>query len=303
MTTNTKRVIYFAFTDFYRNKGISIAAIFVLTVTTLLITGIFFVHGMSNYLIDQIQNKIDIAAYFKADTQEEDILNVKNELLQEAEDVKKIQYISREDALENFIAKHGDSDVFSRALSEVGDNPFLPSLNITTGTTAQYEEISQILNQEKFNNLIEKVDFSEKKGTIEKVFSVTSSINRFGLGVAIILILFAMLVVFNTMKLVIDSSKDEINTMRIVGASNWLVRVPFIIEGGIFGGISFFLSFLVTILLVYLLHSGLAIMIPGFSLFGYFMNNLWLVILIQIGFGVGLGVISSYIVVRKYLKV
>ena len=205
--------------------------------------------------------------------------------------------------MENFIAKHGDSDVFSRALSEVGDNPFLPSLNITTGTTAQYEEISQILNQEKFNNLIEKVDFSEKKGTIEKVFSVTSSINRFGLGVAIILILFAMLVVFNTMKLVIDSSKDEINTMRIVGASNWLVRVPFIIEGGIFGGISFFLSFLVTILLVYLLHSGLAIMIPGFSLFGYFMNNLWLVILIQIGFGVGLGVISSYIVVRKYLKV
>lgn len=299
-----KRVLNFAFVDFYRNKGISVSAIFVIAITTFLITGIFFVHGISSFLVSTIQNKIDITAYFKADTDEQDILSIRDEILRNSLDVKNIQYVSKEDALEDFKERHKGSNVLSQALLEVGENPFLPALNITTsGDPSKYEQISNILQQEQFSGLIEKVDFSQKKDTIEKVFSITSNINKVGLVLGVILILIAMLVVFNTIKLVIDRSKEEINTMRIVGASNWFVKAPFVIQGAIFGFISFIICFIVTVISIYFLSSGIKSIATGFDIISYFAANFWIVILIQLGFGIALGVISSLIVVNKYLKI
>jgi cell division transport system permease protein len=206
--------------------------------------------------------------------------------------------------LADFNAKHSDNGIFSRALTEVGDNPFLPALNITTsGKVTQYQEIANVLNKDTFTGLIEKVDFSQKKDTIEKVFSITSAVNTFGLVAGIILMLMAMLVVFNTIKLVIDASKEEISTMRLVGASSWFVRSPFIIEGALFGVIAFVICMIATILSVYFLAPVVSAIMPGFNLFSYFLGNLLLLIVLQLGVGVGLGVVASFIVVRKYLKV
>lgn len=304
MFTNFKRAFNFALVDFYRNKGLSLSAIFVLTITILLFTSLFFVHGISNFLILTIQNKIDIAAYFKEGVLEEDILDIKNQISKISSDIKNIQYVSKEDALKEFTEKHKNSSVISRALTEVGDNPFLPSLNITTnGSPSLYEQVSNILQQDQFSNFIEKVDFAQKKDTIEKVFSITSNINKFGFGLGIILVLVAISVFFNTIKLVIDRSKEEISTMRIVGASSWFIRTPFIIEGAIFGFISFAICFLVTIFSVYFLSSGLSSMMPGFNLFNYFTSNFLTVVFIQLLFGIGLGVIFSSIAVKKYLSV
>lgn len=301
---NVKRVFQFAFTDFYRNKGISIAAIFILIITTLLVTGLFFMRGISSFLIVQIQNKIDITAYFKSDTAEQDILNVKNDIQTKFPTIKNIQYVSQADALSDFTKRHSDNAVFSKALTEVGDNPFLPSLNIiTNGDINQYQQISDLLGQDSYSNLIEKVDFSQKKDTIQKVLSITSNINKFGLILGAILILIAMLVVFNNIKLVVDFSRDEIATMRVVGASNWFIKSPFIIEGALFGFVSFIFCFLVTLSLSYFLSSVISFMIPGFNLFSYFILNAWIIVLIQLVFGVGLGVIASSMAVSKHLKV
>jgi cell division transport system permease protein len=191
----------------------------------------------------------------------------------------------------------------SNALAQVGDNPFLPSLNImTTGNPLQYQQVADVLQSDKFNQLVERVDYSEKKDTIEKVFYITRDINNYGLVTVVILVILAILVVLNTIKLAIDSSKEEITTMRMVGASSWFVRAPFIIQGILFGSISFVICFVFTLLLSYLLSSKLAFVMPGFSLSAYFIKNLWLIILIQFGFGAGLGALSSIIVVNKYLK-
>src|SRR3989344_200237 len=302
---NFKRVLNFALVDFKRNKGISIAAIFVLIIATLLLTGLFFIQGLSSFLISSIQNKIDIAAYFKEDVQEQEILNAKEDLLKISIDIKDISYVSKEDALDDFTQKHKDNEVFLNALGEVGVNPFLPSLNITTkgSDPAEYEKIAAVLQQDSFSSLIEKVDFSQKKDTIDKVFSITSNINKFGLILFAVLILVAVLVVFNTIKLVIDRSRDEIATMRIVGASDWFVRSPFIIQGAIYGLIFFAICFFITILLSFILARVTSVIMPGFNSFDYFISNIWIIILIQLGFGVLVGVTASFVVVRKYLKV
>jgi len=298
-----KRVFNFAFEDFYRNKGLSVAAIFVLVITTLLVTGIFFMNGISNFLVDTIQNKIDVTAYFKADTQEQDILDIKDEILAMSPEIKSVEYVSKEKALENFKERHKDSDVLSEALTEVGENPFLPSLNIiTTGKAEEYEQVSNVLGREEYTPFIEKVDFLQKKDTIEKIFAITSAITLAGVILGMVLIFIAVLVVLNTIRLVIDRSREEINTMKMVGASRWFIKAPFIIQGAIFGVVSFLTCFIATLIIVYFISPSLSVILPGFNMFDYFAGNLWLIILIQLGFGTLLGVISSFIVVRKYLK-
>ncbi|MEK7663882.1 MAG: permease-like cell division protein FtsX [Patescibacteria group bacterium] len=305
MSINLHRVFNFALKDFYRNKGISITAIFVLSLTILLVTAFFFIKGASTYLVETIQSKIDITAYFKEDTREQDMLSARDEILNNSPNIKSVVYVSKEDALADFMEKHKDSKDFSKAIMEVGGNPFLPSLNIITigGDSSQYEEVANILQGSQFSSIIEKVDFSEKRVTIEKVFSITKSINRIGLFVGLVLVLIAVSVVFNTIKLIIDRAKDEISTMKIVGASNWFIKAPFVIEGGIFGLIASITCLFITILLVYSLSHFLSVVMPGFNLLGYFISNFWIILLIQLVSGIGLGILSSLIVVRKYLEV
>ena len=304
MLTNIKRIISFAINDFSRNKGISIAAIFVLTITIMLVTGLFFFQVTAGYLTSQIQDKIDITAYFKDGTQEQDILNVKDEILKMSPNIKNVEYISKDQALASFNAKHKNDAVLANALQEVGSNPFLPSLNITTnGDPSQYAQVSNILQTSDFSKLIDKVDFSQKKDTIEKVYSITSNINTYGLIFGVILIIVAILVVFNTIKLAIENSKEEISTMRIVGASNWFIRGPFVIQGIIYGLIAFLICILLSVIFFYFLSSKIEIILPGFNMFGYFLTNWWIFVLIQLGFGMGVGAISAFLVVKKHLEV
>lgn len=283
----------------------SLAAIFVLAITTLLVTCGFFASGVTNFLVSTIENKIDVTAYFKMDAKEQDIFNIRDEILKDKDNIKSVEYVSKEEALNDFIEKHKDDSAISKAILEVGENPFLSSLNIrtTNASTYQYEQISNILQQEQFGSIIEKVDFSQKRGTIEKIFSITSSVSKFMWALIAVLVLVCVLVVFNTLKLIINGSKEEINTMKMVGAGNWFIKAPFIIQGIIFGLISFVVCFLITIFSVYFATPSLRAIMPGFNLFDYFVSNLWAIILIQLGFGVGLGIISSFIVVRKYLRV
>jgi cell division transport system permease protein len=304
MLTNFKRILKFAINDFSRNKGISIAAVFVLIVTIMLVTGLLFFQAAANFLVSQIQEKIDITAYFKEDAAEQDILKASEEILKISEDIKSVEYVSKDQAIQIFTEKHKNNEVFLKALEEVGTNPFLPSLNIkTNGDPAQYEEISNILQASEFGELIERVDFSQKKDTIEKVFSITSNINKSGLFLSLILVIVATLVVFSTIKLAIDSSKEEISTMRIVGASNWFIRGPFIVQGAIYGLLAFLICILISFLSTYLITPRLESILPGFDIFNYFLNHFWFFALIQLLFGVGLGTASSFVVVRRYLDI
>lgn len=303
MFISLKRILKFAFLDFSRHRGNNFAAILVLAVPILLATSLFVFQGLSKFIIFQIQEKIDITAYFKETATEEDILMVKDELLKLSSEIKNVQYVSREQALQKFTERHKDNPDFMKALEEVGGNPFLAALNIKTEDPFQYEKVSTFLSGGPYSQLIEKVDYSQKKETIEKIFTITSNINKFGFGLGIVLFLIAILVVLNTIKLAIDSSKDEITAMRLVGAPNWFIRGPFIIQGAICGFTAFLICLVITGLAVYFIGPKVEVLVPGFGLFNYFMTNILVILAIQVGFGVGLGIIASFILVRSYLRV
>jgi len=178
----------------------------------------------------------------------------------------------------------------------------LASLNIKAGQADQYAAIANFLEKAPFKNLIQKTDYYQRKLVIEKIFSVTSAINHTGVVLSLILVIIAFLVAFNQIRLAISNSKEEIFIQRLVGASNWFIRGPFLIQGVISGFFAALITLLIFIPLVYFLSPKMEVFFPGLNLFSYFAGNFFLIFLIQILIGIGVGVISSIIAIRKYLE-
>jgi cell division transport system permease protein len=302
MFVNIKRIFKSGWQNFSRDGGISAATIFVLVLAIFLVSTIFLLKDASQFLITAFREKVDVSVYFKVDTGEEEILKIEEELTKTPE-VKKVTYISKEMALEEFVRRHEDNPVLMESLTEVGGNPFLASLNIKAWDAGQYGAISNFLEKPDFQNLIEKIDYYQRKPVIEKIFSLTSLANKTGIILSIVLIITAVLVTFNTIRLAILNSSEEIKIQRLVGASNWFIRGPFLIQGAISGILATLISLLIFSLTCWLLSPKIEIFFVGLSLFNLFIKNFWPLLLIQIFTGVLLAVISSTIAIRKYLKV
>ena len=302
MFVSLKRIIRSGWSNFRRQTALSFATVSIMVMTIFLITSLFLFQGTTNFLISLLEGRVDISVYFKKDIAEDDILRVKEELSQSPE-VKNVEYISREDALARFIEKHKEDLVILESLVEVGANPFLASLNIKAFQATQYDAISNFFSQDPYQELVEKIDYFQNKQIIERIFKISTSVKFAGSLLGLILGLIAVLVAFNTIRLTIYSSREEISIMRLVGASNWFIRGPFIVQGIIVGAISTLLTLIIFFLILFFANERVEAFLPNFSPLGYFLNNFFIILFIQLAAGIGLGIISSLIAIRKYLKV
>jgi cell division transport system permease protein len=276
--------------------------IFIFILTISLITSLFLFQRTSGYLVEGLREKVDMYVYFKEELSSERIMEVQAELSKMPE-VKEIVYISREEALERFTERHEGDQAIIESLEELGRNPLLASLNIKAWDATQYAAIASFLTNASFSDLIYKVDYQQKKAAIDKIFSITDSISTAGLIASIVFAVVAVLVAFNTVRLAIYNRREEIETMRLVGASNWFIRGPFLVQGILGGLLAVLASLLIFGIGLYLLAPKVEFLVSGFNIFEYFLSNLWLIFLIQLGTGVVLGGLSSWIATRKYLKV
>jgi len=301
MLTLLKKTIQRGWLNFIRNSGISIATCFIIGMTIFLISSLFLLRDVTQFLTTALQEKVDISVYFKETTLEEEILELKEEISKIPE-VKEVEYISRAEALERFIERYKNNPVVMESLAEVG-NPLLPALNITAWQASQYLAITNFLENIPEKDLIDKVDYYQRKPVMDRIFSITSTINIIGIILSLILAIIAILVAFNQIRLAIYNSREEIGIQRLVGASDWFIRGPFLTQGAISGGIAAVATFLVFGLTVFFIGPKFAILFPGLNIFNSFLAKFWLFFLIHLFFGIGLGVLSSIIAIKKFLEV
>lgn len=295
------RIIKSGWIDFKRNSGLSLATIFIMFLTISLATSLFLFQKTSQVLTQTIEEKVDMYIYFNEELSSDDILEIQNELSQ-IPGIKNIEYVSKEEALQRFISRHKNDQALMESLEELGKNPLLSSLNIQAWEASQYSAISSFLSNSFFNDLIFKIDYQQKKPVIERLSFITSSINTAGIISSIVLMLIAVLVAFNTVRLAIYNSREEIETMRLVGASNNFIRGPFLIQGIIVGLVASLITLLIFGAGLFLLRPGLKFLLAGLNLFDYFISNLPIIFSIQLAAGVGLGIVSSWLAIRKYLE-
>ncbi len=302
-----KRVIRSGFFGFWRNTFVSLSSILIMMVTLSVIGFTIFSGAILQTTLQQIKDKVDINVYFVTSANEDDILAMKKSLEQLPE-VKSVTYVSRDDVLAQFKERHQNDQFTLQALDELGQNPLGATLNIKAKDPSQYEGIAQFLQSKSEaalpgSSIIDKINYYQNKDAIDRLSNIINSADKLGFILTLFLIVISVLITFNTLRLVIYMSRDEISVMRLVGASASYIRGPFFVAGAIYGFVSAILTLILFYPMTLWLGSTTQNFFVGFSIFDYYTANFGEIFLILVCSGIFIGAVSSYLATRKYLRV
>jgi cell division transport system permease protein len=305
MWIKTKRIIRSGFFNFWRNGFVSLSSILVMVVTLFVIGSTIFSGAILEATMKQIEDKVDVTVYILPTAQDSDIVALQKNLQTLPEVAPPVTYVTAAQALANFKTLHQNDQTTLQALDELGTNPLGATLNIKAKDPSQYADIANYLQTQSnlSNTIIDKVNYAQNKDAIDRLTTIINSANHLGMILTVILIIISILITFNTLRLVIYMSRDEISVMRLVGASESYIRGPFFVAGAIYG----FISAMITLILFYPITLWLGNttqeFFVGLNVFSYYISNFGQIFLIIVFSGVFIGAVSSYLAVRKYLKV
>ena len=300
-----RRIIRAGFLNFSRSGLVSWAAVLVSTVTLSVIAALLFLQVILHFSLDQIKNKVDVTIYFTTDAPEANILALQ-ESLSKLPEVAEVTYTSAEEALRIFRERHESDYPTIQALEELSENPLGGYLNVRAKEVSQYESIANFLKSDDAlaqgsAPIIDKVNYHQNKLVIDRLNAIIAGAQRLGFLVTLLLVIVSIIITFNTIRLTIFISKEEIGVMRLVGASKWRVRGPFMIEGAIYGIVATVLALVIFIPVTAWFGRNMTGFL-GINLYDYYLSNFLQILILLLLSGVLLGTVSSFLAVRKYLN-
>lgn len=301
-----KRVVKSGAVGFWRNAFVSLASVFVMTIALFVVGSIMMVDQLLGASLQQIESKVDINVYFTVDAPETEIQALQTRL-ESLPEVAEVTYTTRDEALSEFRERHQGDELTIQALEELGENPLGASLAIRANNTGQYEGIARFLEEQKAAEspqapVIDRVNFVKNREAIDKLSSIIGVVERASIVAMIILVAAAVAITFNTIRLAIYTTREEIGVMRLVGASNTFIRGPFMLQGILYGAVSGVLAIIIMYPILIWLGPGTEAFFQ-FNIFSYFLSNFGYIFLVIVGSGIMLGLISSALAVSRYLRV
>lgn len=297
------RVVKFAFQDLFRNFGLSLMTVCILVLMLLSVNVLWSVDTVTKEAVKLVKNQINVSLYFKPETSEKEVAEVKKYIGQFPEVVDLIS-VPRAEVLAQFRQKHNlSADVLS-ALDELGDNPFGDTLVIKTREPEDYARIMSALNVPEYENMIESKSFEGHEEGIDKIQNITNRIEKLGFGLSILFALISFMIIFNTIRVAIYTHRIEISIKRLVGASSWFIRGPYIVESVIFTIFSVGVTAVIMFLALRWIDPYLAVVFPnGFNLTNYYNSNILTLFGLQAAAVLLLTILSSFLAMRRQLKV
>lgn len=303
--TDLKRITRSGYRNFIRSGFTTMANTLVVTITLVVLTSIILLQATLTTSLDNIKNKVDVTVYFVTGANEKTIFEIQDDL-KKIPEVADVEYTSQDEALQIFKEKHSDDYLTLQALEELNENPLGASLNIKAKDPSQYESIVKYFDSNtalsrQAQDVIYKKDYNQNKLVIDKLTSIIKGARKLGFAVTSILIIISLLITLNTIRLIIYMSREEINVMRLVGADNKYIRGPFMVSGILVG----FFSAIISILIFWPISAWLGNNMTDFlgvDLYKYFKSNLFQLFFINLISGVLLGIVSSFIAIRRYLR-
>ena len=303
--TKLRRIIKAGFLNFSRNGLISWVAVLVVTITLSVIATLILLQASLTYSLEQIKNKGDVTVYFTVGAPEDQILALKSSI-ENLPEVASVTYTSADDAVAAFRARHQEDYPTIQALDELGTNPLGAYLNIKAKEVSQYGSIANFLNSNdalvaSSASIIDKVDYNQNQLVIDRLSAIINGAQKLGFLVTALLVLISIVITFNTIRLAIFISKEEIGVMRLVGASRMRVQGPFMVEGAIYGIIASVITLLIFWPVTFWMGQNMTNFL-GMNLYSYYISNIFQIAAILLASGILLGLISSFLAVRKYLN-
>jgi cell division transport system permease protein len=303
-----RRIFRTGFLNFWRNSYVSLASVLMMTFTLFIIGLAIFAGVILNTTLNEFRDKADMNVYFTVSAPESEILALKLRV-DALPEVASTKYISAADALTEFRARNQNDQLALQALDELGHNPFGAVLNVKAkdihsyGTIANYLQSGGALESGQ-QQIIEKINYFDEQHqeALMRLSQVTESAKWLGLVVILIFVFTTIAISFNTLRLAIYSSREEIGVMRLVGAGQWYIRAPFVVEGMMYG----LVAGVIVMLLFYPLTLWLGVntesFFGGVNVFSYYISHFIKLFGIIVGAGVVLGAVASFLATSRYLK-
>lgn len=296
-----KRIIKTAINSLWRNSWLSIASTLIMIITLIVISVFVSLTVITNRVTESLKDRIDMAAYINDSVTQDQIYSLQK-IISARTDVKQVNYVSKDEAMRRWQERNRDNPKI-RDVVTAQNNPLPRSLEIKTKKPEDLEKIAKMLESQDYTPLIKELSYRKNKDLINRLIRLTNFIKISGWSLSALFILISILVIYNTIRLAIFARSEEIAIMKLVGATDWYIRGPFIVEGISYGIIA-------TVIASVVLYFAFRIIMPiaqnylgGFNLGeGYLGVSFGLVVLLQLAIGIILGTACSVLAVKKHLK-
>ena len=238
------------FSSFRKNFLMFFTAITTVAIT-LFIVGFFIIIVFDiQGVLSSIKNQVEIAVYLKDNVTDELKTYLENEI-KGWDEISQVNFVSKDQALEKFKKDNEGSEI----LKEIQGNPLPASFELELKSPEKVEQVA-LRFMDKDGNFIEGVDeVIYGQNYVQKLFSITAIVGTIAFLIIVVLLLAAIVLIFNTIRLAIHARRKEIEVMKLVGATNWFVRLPFLFEGFFEG----FIGSIISVVLLYFLSNYLLI--------------------------------------------
>ncbi|HSW66608.1 MAG TPA: permease-like cell division protein FtsX [Bacillota bacterium] len=299
------RIINTGLVNFVRNAWLAIAAMAVMIITLLIVLFSVIANATFSNTIAQITNKVDVSVYLKDSADRGDINGMIDEL-KGLSNVKQVTYLDKLQALERYKDQNAGNAQLLSAINAT-DNPIPATILIKPRDLNKIDAIQAALTQNKYKSLIDRTSYqADRKAAIDKIAHATDIMRKAGIVAVAVFVIISALIIFNTIQMAIFNRRDELTIMRLLGATTWYIRGPFVVETIVYGVI----SALVSVTLVHLLFvaSSSALQATSLGLLDinyaahYFGMHFWMLLTVQLGLGILIGAASSTVATRRYLK-
>lgn len=301
---NARRVFTIGLRSFVRNTWLSVAATLVMTITLLSILTTIFASYTLNNTVASFTEKIDVSIFFKNSAEKEQIDQFSEDLRSDQTlEVKEVTYISKEEAKATFEEANKDDIKTLQAIAQTDDLP--ASVRVKTIDTEKLQDVVEFARQEKYKTIVDKDSYQDdaKRTAVERLGNIAKFLQSAGLVASLLFGGISILVVLNTIRMAIFNRRDEIEIMQLIGASKWYIRGPFLVEAAMYGAISGLVASGTFFLLVLQQAPKLGDYVEEITpTIDKFNDLFWLVMPVVIAVGVFIGVFSSFLAIRKHLR-
>jgi cell division transport system permease protein len=298
------RILQSGSRNFMRNMWLSTAATAVMTVTLAIVLFSFVSNSALTNTIKNVTDKIDVSIFLKDSVTPDQITTFRAKLASDP-NVASVEYTSKLDALAEYRAQHANDPTLRDAISET-DNPLPASLQIKAKDPKKLDSIIGVVNQPENKQLLDPEappTYSGKNKTnIDRIVSFSNFFKNTGLILSLVFLIISTLIIFNTIRMAIFTRRDEIEIMKLVGATKWFIRGPFLFEAALYGIIAAIIA--TTLTYAALLGGGpkLSNYINVQGTIDLFRQYPLVVIGGQMLIGAFIGIISSLLAMGRYLK-
>lgn len=301
-----ERILKTGAVNFIRNIWLGVAAMAMMVITLTILLFAVVANATFTHSIADFTKRINVSVYLKDSVTDEQRNKLVSQL-EKIDNVESVRYVNKAEALKEYREQNANNKLALEAISAV-DNPLPAHLVVQPKDPNQLQSLKDFLDRNEVKDLqSDPTSYSgERKDAIDNIARATHFFKQAGVVGIVVFIIISMLIIFNTIRMAIFNRRDELIIMRLLGAAPWYIKGPFVVETIIYGLAAALISIAILAILFAVSSSVLQASTLGYLDITYanyyFKNNLWLILLTQIGAGIIIGAASSVVATRRYLR-